>query len=80
VHEAEAVALQLLHDEALAAEQAHADLPLEGDADRHAAAAQRNESFWQISWPPIAFRSMGRILPAYGAANATRCLPRALVR
>ena len=37
VHEAEAVALQLLHDEAFAAEQADADPPLERDADRDAA-------------------------------------------
>ena len=36
VREAEAVAFQLLHDEALAAEQADADLPLERDPDRHA--------------------------------------------
>ena len=36
VDEGEAVALQALHDEALAAEQAGADLPLEGDADRDA--------------------------------------------
>ena len=42
-------------------------------------AAQRNESFWQISWPPSCFRSIARILPGYGAANATCCLPRALV-
>ena len=27
-------------------------------------AAQRNESFWQISSPPITDRSIGRILPA----------------
>ena len=33
---AEAVALQALHDEAFAAEQADADLLLEGDADRDA--------------------------------------------
>ena len=37
VHEAEAVALELLHDEALAAEQADANLALERDANRHAA-------------------------------------------
>ena len=37
VHEAEAVAFELLHDEAFAAEQADADLLLERDADRHAA-------------------------------------------
>ena len=42
-------------------------------------AAHRNESFWQISWPPSCFRSIARILPGYGAANATCCLPRALV-
>ena len=36
VDEGEAVALQALHDEALAAEQAGADLLLEGDADRDA--------------------------------------------
>src|SRR5688572_27607603 len=38
-------------------------------------AAQRNESFWQISSPPSCFRSIARILPGYGAANATCCLP-----
>ena len=38
-------------------------------------AAHRNESFWQISVPPSCFRSIGRILPGYGAANATCCLP-----
>ncbi len=38
-------------------------------------AAQRNESFWQISVPPSCFRSIARILPGYGAANATCCLP-----
>ena len=38
-------------------------------------AAHRNESFWQISWPPSCFRSIARILPGYGAANATCCLP-----
>ncbi len=27
-------------------------------------AAHRNESFWQISCPPMAFRSIGMILPA----------------
>ena len=37
VHEAQAVAFELLHDEALAAEQADAELLLERDADRHAA-------------------------------------------
>ena len=37
VHEAEAVAFQLLHDEAFAAEQTDADSPLERDADRDAA-------------------------------------------
>ena len=26
-------------------------------------AAQRNESFWQISWPPSAGRCTGMILP-----------------
>jgi hypothetical protein len=36
VHEGEPVALQPLHDEALASEQAHADLLLERDADRDA--------------------------------------------
>src|SRR5262245_45392053 len=37
VHEAEAVAFELLHDEALAAEQADAERVLERDADRHTA-------------------------------------------
>src|SRR5262249_220221 len=37
VREHEAVAVQALHDEALAAEEAHADLLLERDADRDAA-------------------------------------------
>src|SRR3546814_4173312 len=37
VHEHPAVALELLHDEALAAEQAGEDLALEVDAHRHAA-------------------------------------------
>ena len=37
VHEAQAIAFELLHDEAFAAEQADADLALEGDADRDAA-------------------------------------------
>ena len=36
VDEAETVAFEPLHDEAFAAEQADADLPLEGDANRHA--------------------------------------------
>ena len=36
VHEAEAVAFELLHDEPFAAEQADAELALEGDADRDA--------------------------------------------
>src|SRR5690606_34917534 len=39
VHEHPAVAFELLHDEALAAEQAGEDLALEVDADRHAACA-----------------------------------------
>src|SRR5207342_708759 len=39
VHEHPAVAFQLLHDEALAAEQAGEDLALEVDADLHAARA-----------------------------------------
>ena len=43
-------------------------------------AAHRNESFWQISSPPSCFRSIARILPGYGAANATCCLPAPLVR
>src|SRR6185436_4042190 len=37
VHEGQAVALELLHDEALAAEEADAQLLLERDAERHAA-------------------------------------------
>ncbi len=37
-------------------------------------AAHRNASFWQISVPPSFDRSIGRILPGYGAANATRSL------
>ena len=36
VDEGQAVAFELLHDEAFAAEQAGADLLLEGDADRDA--------------------------------------------
>jgi hypothetical protein len=35
VDEGPAVALQSLHDEALAAEQARANLPVEGDAQTH---------------------------------------------
>ena len=42
-------------------------------------AAQRNESFWQISWPPSCFRSIARIFPGYGAANETCCLPDPLI-
>ena len=37
MHEAEAVAFELLHDEPFAAEQADADPPLERDADGDAA-------------------------------------------
>ena len=36
-------------------------------------AAHRNDSFWQISMPPIWRKSIGKILPGYGAAKATRC-------
>src|SRR3546814_14790536 len=41
VHEHPAVALELLHDEALAAEQAGEDLALEVDAHRHPARASQ---------------------------------------
>ena len=34
-------------------------------------AAQRNESFWQIRSPPSACRSIGMILPGYGAPKDT---------
>ncbi len=37
-------------------------------------AAQTNESFWQISWPPSVRRSSARTFPGYGAAKATRSL------
>ena len=37
MHEAQAVALELLHDESFAAEQPDADAALKRDADRHAA-------------------------------------------
>ena len=36
-------------------------------------AAHRKASFWQTSMPPSWRRSIGRILPGYGAAKATRC-------
>ena len=75
VHEGQAVALELLHDEALAAEEADADSfcwrKMPSETPR---AAHRKASFWQISVPPSWRRSIGRILPGYGAAKATRCL------
>ncbi len=63
--EHEPIPFEFLHDEAFAAKQADADLPLEmqipTDTPR---AAHRNASFWQIRVPPRADRSIGMILPA----------------
>ncbi len=52
VGEDEAVALQALHDEALAAEEADADRFWKAMPMDTPWAAHRNESFWQISSPP----------------------------
>src|SRR5262245_22168346 len=75
MHEAETVALELLHDESFTAEQPDADAALERAPDRYAACAQANEPFWQLRVPPNCFRSIARIFPGYGAANDTCCLP-----
>ena len=37
-------------------------------------AAHRKASFWQISMPPSWRKSIGMILPGYGAAKPMRCL------
>ena len=47
MHEAEAVAIEPLHDEAFTAEEADADLPWKAMPMQTPRAAQRNESFWQ---------------------------------
>lgn len=52
VDEDPAVAFQLLHDEALTAEQAGHDPALELHADLHTARAYQKLSFWQIRRPP----------------------------
>jgi hypothetical protein len=59
VHEAQAVALEALHDEALAAEQTDAELLLERDADRDAARGAEERVLLADSSPPIARRSTG---------------------
>ena len=75
VHEAQAVAFELLHDEALAAEQADAELLLERDADRDAAGRAQERVLLADEMSAERARSIGMILPGYGAANATFCLP-----
>ena len=52
VDEGQAVALQALHDEALAAEQAHADAALKRDADRHALGGAEKRVLLADQFPP----------------------------
>jgi hypothetical protein len=71
VDERQAVALELLQDEALAAEQPGADLLLQGDADLDAAGRAQKRVLLAQSTPPRLARSIATILPGYGAAKAT---------
>ena len=63
--------------EALAAEEATGELLLEVDARESYSARGTEERVLSghISGPPRWRRSIGRIVPGQGAANATRCLP-----
>jgi hypothetical protein len=75
-HEGEAVAVELLHDEALAAEEADRELLLEVDAERDAARGAEEASFWQISVPPSCFRSIGQDLARVRRGEGDARLPR----
>ncbi len=77
VHEGQAVAVEPLHDEAFAAEEADAELLLEVrcPATRRAPRTGRHPSGRSACRRAVR-RSIGMILPGYGAANATRCLLR----
>ena len=63
VGEGQAVALQALHDEALAAEEADAEALLEGDADGHAAGRAEERVLLADHLAPELARSRGMMRP-----------------